>query len=55
MNFTHPADQGEESAVWFCDTKCVFGVWGLPTNIVLGAEGLWGVPITYGQDERTSK
>lgn len=47
----HPADHGEESAVWFCDTKCVLGVCGLPTRIVFGAEGLWGVPITYSKDK----
>lgn len=49
--FAHPADHGEESAVWFCDTKCVLGVCGLPTRIVFGTEGLWGVPITYNKDK----
>lgn len=49
--FAHPADHGEESAVWFCDTKCVLGVCGLPTRIVFGTEGLWGVPITYDKDK----
>lgn len=49
--FAHPADHGEESPVWFCDTKCVLGVCGLPTRIVFGAEGLWGVPITYSKDK----
>lgn len=45
----HPADQGEGSEGWFCETKWVLGVCGLPTTIVFGAAGLWGVPITYSQ------
>lgn len=40
FHFAHPADQGEESPVWFCDAKCVLGVCGLPTRMVFCAEGL---------------